>query len=148
MTYVGAPHIYYGDEVGHGGRQGPRLPASVPLGLREGPVARRAARLLQEAHRARGTPTAALRTGDFRTVHAEGKLYAYVRSQGDEHFLVALNAGMQPASLAADLSYLGKSLKATDVITGAVETWSAAKAVSAAIPAESGRVWKLEPAGR
>ncbi len=147
MTYVGAPHIYYGDEVGMEGGKDPDCRRPFLWDYAKDPWRVELLDYYKKLTAARHAHPA-LRTGSFRTVQAEGKLIGYVRSQGDEHFLVALNAGMQPASLAADLSYLGKSLKATDVVTGAVETWSAAKAVSAAIPAETGRVWKLEPAGR
>ena len=77
----------------HGGRQGPRLPPALRLGLREGPRRGRSCSTTTGSSRAARHSSAALRTGDFRTVHAQGKAYAYVRSGGGELWLVALNAG-------------------------------------------------------
>jgi alpha-glucosidase len=43
---------------------------------------------------------AALATGSYRPVAAQGDVFAYIREQGGEHFLVALNFGAEPASVA------------------------------------------------
>ena len=147
MTYVGAPHIYYGDEVGMEGGRDPdcRRPFLWDY-------AKDAWRVdLHDYYKkltAARHANPALRTGDFRTVALDGKAYGYVRSAGDAHFLVALNAGMAPVKLAPDLAFLGTtgSVKATDLVSGAVETLPLSGA-SIALPAETGRVWKLELAG-
>jgi cyclomaltodextrinase len=145
MTYVGAPHIYYGDEVGMEGGRDPDCRRPFLWDYAKDPWRVELLGYYKKLTAARHAHPA-LRTGAFRTVSAEGKAYGYVRSAGDEHFLVALNAGLGPAKLTPDLSFLGGSIKATDLMTGAVETWPAAGA-SIALPAEAGRLWRLEATG-
>jgi glycosidase len=84
----------------------------------------------------------ALRTGDFRTVLADGKLFAYLRSDAKETFLVVLNAGTAPAEATLDLSSVGKSIKATDLLAGGHSTWGPEAKVS--VPAEGYKVYQLK----
>jgi cyclomaltodextrinase / maltogenic alpha-amylase / neopullulanase len=91
MTYPGVPCIYYGDEIGMLGTKDPDNRRSFPwndpakwnnelLGYFKDCVTLR--------HR-----YAALRTGDFRFIFAEGSAVAYLRSQGNERLIVVLNPG-------------------------------------------------------
>ena len=104
MTYVGAPMIYYGDEVGMWGPDDPsnRKPMLWPD---LGPYERKEDRVDPEhlAHyRAvgelrRGHP--ALRTGAFETLAADDEqdLLVFLREDAGERLLVALNASGRPA---------------------------------------------------
>jgi glycosidase len=83
----------------------------------------------------------ALRTGSFRTVHAEGTLFGYVRSGAGEDYLVALNAGRQAAEMPVDLAAWGGKVTARDVLGGGTESWSGTTTVK--LPAEGGRLFKL-----
>src|SRR4029077_7312770 len=78
MTYVGAPHIYYGDEVAMEGGPDPDCRRPFPWDWQKDP--KRVAvhdvycklTAIRNAH-------AALRTGDFRTLFAEDKVYGFAR---------------------------------------------------------------------
>ncbi|HSG26831.1 MAG TPA: alpha-glucosidase C-terminal domain-containing protein, partial [Candidatus Krumholzibacterium sp.] len=90
MTYVGIPQIYYGDEVGLKGGRDPDCRRTFPWNWEE--VDRR--RGLHDYYRkiiGIRHEYSALRTGDFRTVLAEGKIYAYVREDDDDRIVVVLN---------------------------------------------------------
>jgi cyclomaltodextrinase / maltogenic alpha-amylase / neopullulanase len=144
MTYVGAPHIYYGDEIAMEGGRDPdcRRPFvwDWAQDSKRKAVHERYTKLaaIRHAH-------PALRTGDFRTMHADGMLYGYVRSAGGEDFLVALNAGRADAAMPLDLSAWGGSARATDLVTGEKVSWSGKATV--ALPGETGRIFKVEKAG-
>jgi glycosidase len=93
MTYPGAPSIYYGSEIGMLGGKDPDCRRAFPW---ETP-GKWDTRLLQYfkdciALRKR---YAALRYGDFRFVFAEGNAIAYLRSLGDQKFIVVINAGAE-----------------------------------------------------
>ncbi len=103
MTYVGAPMIYYGDEVGMWGPDDPSnrkpmlWPDLEPYAAPEDRADRdhlafyRAAVALRREH-------AALRRGDFRTLLADDErdLWVYQRTHLEESVIVALNAGASP----------------------------------------------------
>lgn len=144
MTYVGAPTIYYGDEVGMEGGKDPDCRRPFLWDYDKDPWRVELLAYYKKLTAARHAHPA-LRTGTFRSVYADGKAYGYVRSAGDEHFLVALNAGMAPVKLTADLAFLGGAVKATELVTGQVESWPASGA-SIALPAEGGRLYRLEVA--
>jgi glycosidase len=106
MTYVGAPMIWYGDEVGMWGSDDPfcRKPmlwADLPPNddpderIREGHL---------EAYRALialRRESEALRRGAFRTLVADDakNLWIFERTLGDERVIVALNGSTEPQAL-------------------------------------------------
>lgn len=141
MTYVGAPTIYYGDEIGMAGDKDPdcRRPmiwdwAQDPqrVGIRDWYKSLTA---LRNGHRA-------LRTGDFTTVFAQGMGYAYTRSADGETFLVALNAGRQPLDITVDTAPWGGKATAVDALGGATENWTGTAKLT--LPPETGRVYRLQ----
>ena len=106
MTYVGAPMIYYGDEVGMWGADDPtnRKPMLWPD---LGPYDRPEQNFIMEDHHAfyRGAIALrreheALRIGGFETHLADDDqdLWVFLRTLGDEVLMVALNAGSGAAS--------------------------------------------------
>ena len=140
MTYIGAPSVYYGDEVALEGQRDPDCRRPFPWTWNAEP--KRVAMhdwytkviQLRDAH-------PALRTGDYRTVTAEGMTYAYTRKGNGEEFLVALNAGRAPAEVSIDLAAWGGSVKAVDALTGVAVAWTGTAKLS--LPAATGRVFKL-----
>jgi glycosidase len=90
MTYVGLPHIYYGDEVGLRGGKDPDCRRTFPWGWERSPRRKKIhdhyARLIAIRHR-----HPALRTGRFETVLTEGKVYAFLREDENERIVVVLN---------------------------------------------------------
>jgi glycosidase len=92
MTYVGAPSIYYGDEIGMTGRHDPdcRRPFLWNWESNADRVALRDYfRRLIELRR--GHPC--FTEGGFTRLLADGDVYAYARDTVDEHAVVVLNAG-------------------------------------------------------
>jgi glycosidase len=109
MTYVGAPMIYYGDEVGMWGADDPTN--RKPMLWRDlEPYANPEQNFIMEDHLAFYREAvglrrahAALRVGAFRTLVADDEqdLWVFERRHGDEVMLVALNAGSEAASFSA-----------------------------------------------
>ena len=100
LTFPGAPSIYYGDEVG--------LPGALDPDSRRGfpPEADWDYKIF-ECHRqliALRHAHPALRTGDYTVLHAEGAVYVFVRSLGDDRLTIAVNAGTTPAKITLNLS--------------------------------------------
>ncbi len=143
MTYVGAPHIYYGDEIAMEGAGDPDCRRPFVWDWEKEP--RRVAmhdwyRKLAAVRHAHP----ALRTGDFRTLHAQDMQYAYARSGGGEDFVVAINAGKSDAEVPLDLAAWGGAVTATDLLSGAKESWGALAKVKLA--GETGRVFQIRRA--
>ena len=143
MTYVGAPMVYYGDELGMWGSSDPNNrkpmlwpdlvpfedPQSVPD---EGMLAfYRRAIALRRAH-------PALRTGDFRTVLADDAqdTWVFARAGSGEEVLVALNASDRPATV--ELPGLGGGWRDVFSSPGADDGGPA----RATVPPLDGRVWQ------
>jgi glycosidase len=90
MTYLGIPQIYYGDEVGMTGGKDPDNRRPFTWGWKDNP---RQERIHDFYRKIIGIRHAypALRTGAFRTVLAEGKVYSYLRENDDDRVAVVLN---------------------------------------------------------
>jgi glycosidase len=106
MTYVGAPMIWYGDEVGMWGSDDPFC--RKPMLWADLPPNDDPAERIDEAHLqayramiALRRELPALRRGAFRTLLADDarNLWVFERRLGDERVLVALNASNMPQSL-------------------------------------------------
>lgn len=120
MTYVGAPMIWYGDEVGMWGSDDPfcRKPMLwADLPPNDDPDERMRAGHL-EAYRAlialrNGSP--ALRRGAFKTLVADDarNLWVFERTLGDERVVVALNGSREPQAM-PDVGARGETLFVSD----------------------------------
>ena len=102
LTFPGAPSIYYGDEVG--------LPGALDPDSRRGfPSEADWDYKIFECHRqliALRHAHPALRTGDYKILHAEGTVYVFARSLGDDNLIVAVNAGTNSAKITLNQSDL------------------------------------------
>jgi cyclomaltodextrinase / maltogenic alpha-amylase / neopullulanase len=122
MTYVGMPHIWYGDEIGMVGGKDPDC--RRPMDWRyEGDPRRKA---LHDYYATIGTlrrDTKVLKRGSFVTLATEGKGYVYARVLDGELAVVFLNAGQSPvrvtlpAEAVENLKKAGCDLK-TKVVVG------------------------------
>ncbi|MCW1967790.1 MAG: glycoside hydrolase family 13 protein [Anaerolineae bacterium] len=96
MTFTGAPSIYYGDEIGLMGGKDPDSRRTFPWDEQQWNQSLLAyfkqCVALRNAH-------PALRTGDFRLLHAEGDVIAYARTLGEAAFVVVLNASYADVTL-------------------------------------------------
>ncbi|AFZ14978.1 pullulanase, isoamylase [Crinalium epipsammum PCC 9333] len=93
LTFPGAPSIYYGDEVGLPGRLDPDSRRGFPLEANWD-------REILELHRqliALRHEYTALRTGKYEVLFAEGTVYVFARTWGEEEVIVAVNVGTEAA---------------------------------------------------
>jgi glycosidase len=142
MTYVGAPMVYYGDEVGMWGSNDPNNRRPMlwkDLGPWENPdeaVDDAMLSFYKEAIALRRRH-AALRTGSFRTVLCDDAqdVWAFVRAGQGEEVLVALNASERPASV--DLSAMGDGWQDAFGTPGFADDGLR----KATVPAIGGRAW-------
>jgi cyclomaltodextrinase len=145
MTYVGAPMIYYGDEVGMWGADDPtnRKPmlwedlAPYEVEQENFVVAEHLAHYRRVIALRREYP--ALRIGDFHTRLTDDRrdLWVFLRRHGDEQVLVALNASDRP-----------HALELTDLLPDGPDGWQTVYGASeqdteglALVGAIDGRVW-------
>jgi cyclomaltodextrinase / maltogenic alpha-amylase / neopullulanase len=99
FTFPGAPSIYYGDEVGLPGELDPDCRRTFPP---EADWHRELLKVHRELIALRHRyPT--LRTGTYKTLYAEGQVYGFSRSLGEETVAIALNTGTSPISLDASI---------------------------------------------
>jgi glycosidase len=130
FTFPGAPCIYYGDEVGMTGHHDPGCRGGFPwenqaewdTGLLD---AHRSLIQLRHAEKA-------LRQGDYATLHAEGDLHVFARSNGGDTLVVAVN----PGTTAATSAPLG--------LTPGDRVWGSGEGTGEAlvVPARSAGVWR------
>lgn len=139
MTAIGAPAIYYGDEIGMegGGTPDNRRPMKWELSLEEQSLLNYVKSLIQ----ARKT-FPALRRGDWRTLLTDDRqgVYAYARVlTGSPPVLVILNNGTAPAMVCVPAPY--KEVRQWKVQVHSRETHPAA-----VYPVDSGQVRLFIPA--
>jgi glycosidase len=99
MTLPGAPCLYYGDEIGLGGRLDPDCRCSYPSEPGAGDQALRGhvAALAAARHE-----HVALRRGEVRVVGAAGEAVVLERTADGQRALVAVNAGRAVQDVALD----------------------------------------------
>ena len=104
MTFVGAPCIYYGDEIGLTGGRDPECRRGFPWDDeaswdRSLQATFKELIALRHKHRC-------LRRGDYQPVSASGNLFVYSRSLEGEKLIVAVNSGSAPERATLKLSGL------------------------------------------
>jgi cyclomaltodextrinase len=105
LTFPGAPSIYYGDEVGLPGALDPDSRRGFPLEAEwELDVLDYHKQLIALRHK-----YAALRTGSYHILFAEGTVYVFARILGHEEIVVAVNVSTEPAQI----SFEPANLKST-----------------------------------
>ncbi len=97
MTYLGAPCIYYGDEIGLTGGPDPDCRGAFPWGDRDSWNAGTLDLTRRLAHARRHSQL--LTRGDFEVLRVEGEMLAYRRTLGDQSAYILLNAGLEARSL-------------------------------------------------
>ena len=139
MTYVGAPTLYYGDEIGMEGGRDPdcRRPflwdwAEDPERVKLHDYVRRLVTLRRDH--------ACLRRGDFETLYAEGRVFAFRRSLNGEHAVVMLNAGESDVTVRVPLGErISEFVSTVDSPTGL--------GMAALVGALDGRLVRIEDFG-
>jgi cyclomaltodextrinase len=115
MTMPGAPTVYYGDEIGLTGGYDPGSRGGMPWDR-----ARWDTDLLDDVrasvHLRRDHP--ALRRGTYRTLFAEGEVYAFERAYQDKRLVVAFNTAEQDMTLRIPLE---ASAGQPDIVFGSAQ---------------------------
>ncbi len=105
LTFPGAPSIYYGDEVGLPGALDPDSRRGFPLEANwERDVLDYHKQLIALRHK-----YAALRTGSYHILFAEGAVYVFARILGHEEIVVAVNVSTEPAQVSFEPANLKSS---------------------------------------
>ena len=105
LTFPGAPSIYYGDEVGLPGALDPDSRRGFPLESQwELDVLDYHKQLIALRHK-----YAALRTGSYHILFAEGAVYVFARILGHEEIVVAVNVSTEPANISFEPANLKSS---------------------------------------
>ncbi|MBM3308155.1 MAG: alpha-glucosidase C-terminal domain-containing protein [Candidatus Eisenbacteria bacterium] len=140
MTYVGAPTIYYGDEIAMEGGGDPDCRRPFRWTWREegGRVeVRDLVRRLAAVRRGH----ACFAHGSFETLLAEGRVYAYRRAHEGEQAVVVLNAGGEHATVAVPVEGGGRPAAFEDALSGERVEVGADGTLAVTLPPLSGRVF-------
>jgi neopullulanase len=116
MTMPGAPCIYYGDEIGMTGGHEPASRAAFPWDEEESwdhdlHDFYKNAIAMRHQH-------PALRTGDFKTLHARGNIYAFGRTLGAEEMIVIFNIGVRTSTFDLKLPDTTREAASFDAVWG------------------------------
>ena len=106
MSYVGTPHIWYGDEIGMTGEKDPDCRRPFYWDYEKEPKRVDLLHYYQKLGKIRADHRA-LRRGSFRTVLARGQDYAFLREQADERLLTVLHNEASGGRVELDLGALG-----------------------------------------
>jgi neopullulanase len=138
MTHVGAPSIYYGDEIGLAGGHDPANRGAFPWDESRWDHA-----LLHEFQRLialrRSSP--ALRRGAYRTLLASGRVHVHERSHEGETVVVAINAGTGAARVDVPIA-LPDGTTLAESWTRESARVDAGHLRALALPPRSGRVFR------
>ena len=137
LTFPGAPCLYYGDELGLSGGHDPEcrqaMPWSQPQCWNE--VLRDYLKtLVALRHR-----YPALRSGAFRTIYAQGGVYAFERGTGDERLVGVLNVADEPLSFALEVQ--GDNVEA--LLAGGEEATLQVNALSGTVAGRSSLLFRV-----
>lgn len=133
MTYVGAPVIYYGDEIGMTGGKDPDCRKAMvwDAGRQNKQIQHHAKQLIAWRHQ-----FPSLRRGEFRTLmrHNDFGMWAYERATAGDRTVVALNLGRQARPVTLDVAW-PDGTPLTDLFSKQLVTVQGGKATIAAVPA-------------
>jgi cyclomaltodextrinase len=146
MTYVGIPHIYYGDEVGLRGGKDPDDRRTFPWGWESNPQ-RTSIHDFYRTVIAIRREYPALRTGRFTTVLASGRLYAFMRDDDANRIVVVINNDQAARTVELPLGSVGLAdgTRLTDRLNGGEYT-VAGGAVSISLAPLKGAILVAGPA--
>lgn len=146
MTYVGAPVIYYGDEIGLKGEMDPGCRAAMPWDPAQHNQDLKAyyKRLIQLRNQ-----YPALRRGGFRSImrHNDNRTFAYVREDQRNKLIVAFNNHTRPQDIsveAARVNLPDGTLR--DLLTNRTFQVRGGQMVLPQVPPKSGMLLELVPA--
>ncbi len=114
MTYIGAPHIWYGDEIAMQGAHDPDCRRPFNWRFVDDPDKVAFRDFYKKLINIRKSHPALIH-GDFKTISASGMTYSYLRKTTSQHILIALNNDADPQNLSLEIGFNGNF---TDLLTG------------------------------
>jgi len=128
MTYIGSPHIYYGDEIGMQGGKDPDCRRTFYWDYKKIPYRVKLHDWIKKLTHIR-LKYKALRTGEYKTVYTKGKTFGFIRWDKKNRLLVLLNSADDPSSVSIDAAKLGlkNGNKLKDLISGKTYTVKSGK---------------------
>ncbi|WP_019499371.1 glycoside hydrolase family 13 protein [Pseudanabaena sp. PCC 6802] len=120
FTFPGAPSVYYGDEVGLAGGIDPDCRRAFPPEAEwHGVTLDYHYQLIKLRH-----TYPALRIGKYRTLFAEGGVYAFARQLGNEVAIVAVNVSTEPKQISCEVKLEGNPQLPERIVYGVGITFS------------------------
>jgi cyclomaltodextrinase len=119
FTYMGAPCIYYGDEIGLSGGPDPACRGAFPWNEKEWD---QDLRLYTKQLISLRTTHPALRRGSYQRLFAKDDLYAFARRTDEETIIVAMNAGTETSVVDLPLTGLNMPDGLLKTLFGKVRT--------------------------
>jgi glycosidase len=105
MTFVGAPHVYYGDEIGMKGKKDPDNRRPFDWDWEQRPEAVEMRSLYRDLiHLRLASPV--LQRGSFSFLPVGGDIVAYARELEGESMVVALNPGNIASQITLNRDYI------------------------------------------
>ncbi len=138
MTYVGIPHIWYGDEIGMMGAHDPDNRRPFYWKYKTEPKRVQLRNFYKKLINIR-KQNSALRTGDFKTLLTEGKIYAYQRENENQKIVVILNN--KPTKKTISLKTDFSKTKVKDLLSG-IEYSLKNGVITITLPSYSGAILK------
>lgn len=141
LTYLGAPAIYYGDEVGMEGGKDPDC--RRPMVWEPAKQNQELLQLYKQMIQIRREHPA-LQRGSYRLVYTDDKarIFAFERDYQGERIVTLLNVGDEAQSLALPFADWGIKGEVQDLLTGA--TYSAKERATLELQANSGVVLRVK----
>lgn len=115
FTYIGAPCIYYGDEIGLDGGPDPECRKAFPWDESKWNHPLRG--YMKTLVSIRNTHVA-LRRGDFRRLYSDNDIYAYQREYQGERLLVIINAGTSERLITFETLNIGQFGSEAEILFG------------------------------
>jgi glycosidase len=144
MTYVGAPHIYYGDEIATEGAADPDCRRPFYWKWQEDKERAASHDWYRKLIRLR-RESPALITGDYRTLLAEGSVHSFARWDEEALFVIAMNAGDRAVECEVDVSpFEGAAGASFENVLAGGETRAAGGKLRFSLEPVSGKIVRLE----
>ncbi len=115
FTYIGAPCVYYGDEIGLDGGPDPECRKSFPW--EESRWNQELRTYMKDLIHLRNSHPA-LRRGSYKSITSDQDVIAYLRQYEGETYLVVINAGSKERNQDIDITNAGISTRAVKVLFG------------------------------
>ncbi|MCA0987105.1 alpha amylase N-terminal ig-like domain-containing protein [Guptibacillus algicola] len=137
MGYPGAPTIYYGDEAGVTGSKDPDDRRTYPWGGENESLVKH----YQNAGDVRTANADLLAYGDLKTLHADGDVYVYARTNAEGAAVIAVNRGNDKQTVELDVKGLVKNnISFTDGLSKEYSATVKNGVLTVSVPAMTGRM--------